>query len=81
MFTGFRFVADKDDEGSPTDDSGGDDSDASKSGDEKEARGFLSCLCYLCSTSLLLYLWCVWYLNDGKFSEACQEGNKEGPAS
>ncbi|WVZ01968.1 hypothetical protein V8G54_022774 [Vigna mungo] len=49
------FVADKDDEGSPTDDSGGDDSDASKSGGEKEARGFLFCLCYLfCSTSQLL---------------------------
>ncbi|MED6192070.1 FACT complex subunit ssrp1 [Stylosanthes scabra] len=30
------FVADKDDEGSPTDDSGGEDSDASMSGDEKE---------------------------------------------
>ncbi|KAK7293289.1 hypothetical protein RJT34_16152 [Clitoria ternatea] len=30
------FVADKDDEGSPTDDSGAEDSDASKSGDEKE---------------------------------------------
>ncbi|QCD92562.1 structure-specific recognition protein 1 [Vigna unguiculata] len=31
------FVADKDDEGSPTDDSGADDSDGSDSGDEKEA--------------------------------------------
>ncbi|AES99589.1 putative chromatin remodeling & transcriptional activation HMG family [Medicago truncatula] len=30
------FVAEKDDEGSPTDDSGADDSDASQSGDEKE---------------------------------------------
>ncbi|KAG5089072.1 hypothetical protein AAZX31_01G124500 [Glycine max] len=30
------FVADKDDEGSPTDDSGADDSDATDSGDEKE---------------------------------------------
>ena len=35
------FVADKDDEGSPTDDSGADDSDASKSGDEKEVPDFL----------------------------------------
>ncbi|KAL9323426.1 hypothetical protein ACSQ67_008283 [Phaseolus vulgaris] len=34
------FVADKDDEGSPTDDSGADDSDGSDSGDEKEASGF-----------------------------------------
>ncbi|WVZ15664.1 hypothetical protein V8G54_013230 [Vigna mungo] len=33
------FVADKDDEGSPTDDSGADDSDDSDSGDEKEASG------------------------------------------
>uniref|UniRef100_A0A0R0KM01 FACT complex subunit SSRP1 n=1 Tax=Glycine max TaxID=3847 RepID=A0A0R0KM01_SOYBN len=32
------FVADKDDEGSPTDDSGADDSDATDSGDEKEAK-------------------------------------------
>lgn len=38
------FVADKDDGGSPTDDSGGDDSDASDSGDENEA----SCLLYFC---------------------------------
>lgn len=30
------FVVEKDDGGSPTDDSGGDDSDASESGDEKE---------------------------------------------
>lgn len=30
------FVAEKDDEGSPTDDSGGDDSDGSDSGGEKE---------------------------------------------
>ncbi|KAH1266442.1 FACT complex subunit SSRP1 [Glycine max] len=34
------FVADKDDEGSPTDDSGADDSDATDSGDEKEASDF-----------------------------------------
>eukprot|EP00256_Glycine_max_P060667 XP_014629569.1 FACT complex subunit SSRP1 [Glycine max] len=34
------FVADKDDEGSPTDDSGADDSDATDSGDEKEASYF-----------------------------------------
>ncbi|KAL2658510.1 hypothetical protein AAZV13_03G028100 [Glycine max] len=32
------FVADKDDEGSPTDDSGADDSDATDSGDEKEKK-------------------------------------------
>lgn len=31
------FILDKDDGGSPTDDSGEDDSDASDSGDEKEA--------------------------------------------
>ena len=30
------FVLDKDDEGSPTDDSGGEESDVSESGDEKE---------------------------------------------
>ena len=35
------FVADKDDEGSPTDDSGEDDSDANDSGDEKEVSYFL----------------------------------------
>lgn len=35
------FVADKDDEGSPTDDSGEGESDASKSGEEKEVKGFL----------------------------------------
>ena len=34
------FVADKDDEVSPTDDSGADDSDATDSGDEKEASYF-----------------------------------------
>lgn len=34
------FVIDKDDGGSPTDDSGGDDSDASESGGEKEASDF-----------------------------------------
>lgn len=36
------FVVEKDDGGSPTDDSGGDDSDASESGDEKEVskQGF-----------------------------------------
>lgn len=32
------FVAEKDDSGSPTDDSGGDDSDASDSGGEKEVN-------------------------------------------
>ena len=35
------FVIDKDDGGSPTDDSGGEESDASKSGDEKEASHFV----------------------------------------
>lgn len=35
------FVADKDDEGSPTDDSGEGESDASKSGEEKEVKDFL----------------------------------------
>ncbi|KAL9276234.1 hypothetical protein ACSQ67_026222 [Phaseolus vulgaris] len=51
------FVADKDDEGSPTDDFGADDSDAIKNGDEKEALAFLFCLCYLSSTYLFLNLW------------------------
>ena len=36
----FDFVVDKDDEGSPTDDSGVDDFDDSDSGDEKEASDF-----------------------------------------
>lgn len=38
------FVAEKDDGGSPTDDSGEEDSDASESGDEKEvtSAGFLT---------------------------------------
>lgn len=35
------FVLDKDDGGSPTDDSGEDDSDASQSGDEKEVSAAL----------------------------------------
>lgn len=35
------FVVDKDDEGSPTDDSGEEGSDVSESGDEKEASSFL----------------------------------------
>lgn len=34
------FVIDKDDGGSPTDDSGEEESDASESGDEKEANHF-----------------------------------------
>ena len=34
------FVIDKDDGGSPTDDSGGEDSDASDSGGEKEVSDF-----------------------------------------
>lgn len=41
------FVADKDDGGSPTDDSGEGESDASKSGDEKEVKtstSIFSCL-------------------------------------
>ncbi|KAG5119037.1 hypothetical protein JHK82_033457 [Glycine max] len=36
----FDFVVDKDDEGSPTNDSGVDDFDDSDSGDEKEASDF-----------------------------------------
>lgn len=39
------FVAEKDDEGSPTDDSGEEDSDASESGDEARDCSFLSFLC------------------------------------
>ena len=35
------FVIDKDDGGSPTDDSGEEESDASESGDEKEANHFI----------------------------------------
>lgn len=45
------FVADKDDSGSPTDDSGGEDSDANDSGDENEVNHcFHSC----CSDMLKL---------------------------
>lgn len=36
------FVIDKDDGGSPTDDSGEEESDASESGDEKEANHFFT---------------------------------------
>lgn len=43
------FVLDKDDGGSPTDDSGGDESDASQSGDEREVGSF--CLYYGCLLS------------------------------
>lgn len=39
------FVIDKDDGGSPTDDSGEDDSDASESGAEKEASHFVNYIC------------------------------------
>lgn len=38
------FVADEDDGGSPTDDSGEEDSDASVSGDGKEVRFVFICL-------------------------------------
>ena len=41
------FVIDKDDGGSPTDDSGEEESDASESGDEKEANHFYCLL--ICS--------------------------------
>ena len=52
------FVADKDDEGSPTDDSGADDSDGSDSGDEKEASVIIFFFVFvICDNSLLLSLW------------------------
>lgn len=47
------FVAEKDDEGSPTDDSGADDSDASQSGDQKEASVYVPLLS--CDASPLLF--------------------------
>lgn len=44
------FVIDKDDGGSPTDDSGEGESDASESGGEKEANHFY--FCFICSVLL-----------------------------
>lgn len=49
------FVAEKDDEGSPTDDSGADDSDASQSGDEKEACDLFYVPLLSCDASPLLF--------------------------
>ncbi len=42
------FVADKDDGGSPTDDSGEEESDASQSGDEREVISFLFIFIAVC---------------------------------
>ena len=48
------FVLDKDDGGSPTDDSDEDESDASDSGEEKEVTGWLD---FVFSPELRIYYW------------------------
>lgn len=54
------FVVDKDDGGSPTDESGGEDSDASDSGDEKEVYFVFIFLHYLVIQPLYsLNHWCA----------------------
>lgn len=66
------FVVDKDDEGSPTDDSGEEESDASESGGEKEARHLVLIICIMFKKVPLKTS--VFSLTEWPFSEACQKG-------
>jgi hypothetical protein len=50
------FVIDKDDGGSPTDDSGMEESDASESGGEKEANHFLTSVSFAQSYTRIIIL-------------------------